>query len=216
MNLMSPIDPYVYPNTDILRNKFGVREPDLLEKIEADYTSMRLREIVEKPISGKFDFSHLCAVHKYIFQDIYDWAGSTRSINIEKAEPVLGGISIEYSIFQDILKNTTTVLTQLQKKSWEQLSGAVRAKTFSKHLAGLWKIHPFRDGNTRTIITFYCQFADFRGFKLDMQLLEENSVFLRNSLVAAAASFHDLGNMAKPQYLDEIIEDAIERGSRLK
>lgn len=64
-------DPYVYPHTDVLKNKFSIKDKATLDTMEADYTKLRIRALEENPIQGKFDFQHLCDVHKYIFQEIY-------------------------------------------------------------------------------------------------------------------------------------------------
>ena len=55
----------------------------------------RLRELAENPLEGGYNVDHLTEMHKYIFQDIYEWACKIRTINIEKEEPALGGLSIE-------------------------------------------------------------------------------------------------------------------------
>ena len=91
------IDPYVYPGTNILKNILGIKDRQILEGAEADYVSLRLRELAENPLGGDYGVSHLAEMHKYIFQDIYGWAGKFRTINMEKEEPALGGLSIEYS-----------------------------------------------------------------------------------------------------------------------
>ncbi len=90
-------DPYIYPHTEILKNIFNERNEERFKQIEADYTGFRIRELMDSPIKGAYGFSHLCQLHQYIFQDIFDWAGQIRTINIEKAESVLGGLSVEYS-----------------------------------------------------------------------------------------------------------------------
>lgn len=82
---------------------------------------------------------------------------------------------------------------------------------FSKNMAELWKVHPFREGNTRTIITFCCHYAEKEGFPIDTDLLKDNSDYVRNALVAASAVFHDLGDKSNPEYLVRIIKDAMER-----
>ena len=115
-------DPYLYPNTEVLKNKFGVMDNEKLNTIEAEYTSTRLKEIIENPIKGNFDLDHLCRMHDYIFQDLYDWAGQPRIINIEKSEPVLGGISIEYSDFQDIKIMASSILSKMEEVDWEKFS----------------------------------------------------------------------------------------------
>lgn len=79
--------------------------------MEAEYTSIRLAELVIGESASRFDFASLCDRHYYIFQDIYEWAGKIkiRIINIEKPEPALGGISIEYSDCFDIEKDAAYV-----------------------------------------------------------------------------------------------------------
>lgn len=205
-------DPYLYPNTEVLKNKFSVIDNEKLNTIEAEYTSTRLKEIIENPIKGNFDLDHLCRMHDYIFQDLYDWAGQPRIINIEKSEPVLGGISIEYSDFQDIKIMASSVLSKMEEVDWEKFSLDEKAESLSKYLAELWKVHIFREGNTRTIVTFICQYTESKGFVLDTELFEQNSVYVRSALVAASAVFKDLGDKSKPQYLVKIVKDALKRG----
>ena len=83
-------DPYLYPNTEILINKFDIKNIDELNSLEADFTSSRLKDIIQNGIKGDFDLEHLLKFHYTIFQDIYDWAGQTRSVDMEKPEPALG------------------------------------------------------------------------------------------------------------------------------
>jgi len=205
-------DPYLYPNTEVLKNKFSVIDNEKLNTIEAEYTSTRLKEIIENPLKGNFDLDHLCRMHDYIFQDLYDWSGQPRIINIEKSEPVLGGISIEYSDFQDIKIKASFVLSKMQEVDWEKFSLNEKAESLSKYMADLWKVHIFREGNTRTIVTFICQYTESIGIMLDTELFEKNSVYVRSALVAASAVFKDLGDRSKPQYLVKIIKDALIRG----
>jgi len=152
-------DPYLYPNTEVMQNKLGVMDNEKLNFIEAEYTSTRIKEIIENPIKGDFDLDHLCHMHYYIFQDLYDWAGQPRSINIEKSEPVLGGISIEYSEFQDIKIMASTILSEMEEVELRKFLLDEKAELLSKFMAELWKIHIFREGNTRTIVTFICQYT---------------------------------------------------------
>ena len=83
------------------------------------------------------------------------------------------------------------------------------AVQFSDSLAKLWKVHPFREGNTRTTITFCCQFADEVGLKPNRELFERNAQYVRTALVAYNAVFDDIGDLSKPEYLIRIVEDAL-------
>lgn len=82
-------DPYVYPGTGTLKNLLGIQDKNRLDDAEADYVSLRLRELAEYPLDGDYSVSHFAKMHKYIFQDIYGWAGEFSTINIEKEEPAL-------------------------------------------------------------------------------------------------------------------------------
>lgn len=209
-------DPYLYPHTDILKNLADVKDNEKLSCMEAEYTSLRLAELVIQNSAGCFDFKALCDMHYYIFQDIYDWAGKIRIINIEKSEPALGGISIEYSDCFDIEKDVNRVLREMNQYSWETGNIDKISKVFSYYLAQLWRVHPFREGNTRTIVTFGSQFIESRGFYIDSDLFKDNAQYMRTALVAASAVFSDLGDKRKPEYLEQIVLDALERGNKMK
>ncbi|MEM1486409.1 Fic family protein (plasmid) [Oscillospiraceae bacterium PP1C4] len=210
------IDPYVYPGTEILVNKFNIQNKADIEAREADYVSARMRAITITPVDGCFDFEHLCAIHGYIFQDIYDWAGQIRTVPMEKYEPVLGGLSIEYSEPERIAHIATTVLDKMKSVQWDTLDTDKKAEYFTPLMANLWKVHPFREGNTRTVVTFCCQFADSQGFRLDTDLFKDNSMYVRTALVAATAQFKDLGDRSQPQHLIRIVKDAMVRGQSKK
>lgn len=209
-------DPYLYPHTDILKNLADIRDGEMLSCMEAEYTSIRLSEIVIGESASRFDFVSLCDMHYYIFQDIYEWAGKIRIINIEKPEPALGGISIEYSDCFDIEKNATFVLNKMNQYAWEKATLEGVAKIFSQYLAELWKVHPYREGNTRTVITFCSQFIESKGFYIDSELFKDNAQYMRTALVAASAFFSDLGDKRKPEYLEKIVFNALERGREMK
>jgi cell filamentation protein len=207
-------DPYVYPGTETLKNLFGERDDERFKEIEADYTGFRIRELMDSPFQGEYDSSHLCRLHQYIFQDIFEWAGNIRTINIEKSESVLGGLSVEYSNITDIEQHLATSLHQLRENDWKSLNIHDKARIFSLCITNIWKIHPFREGNTRTVVTFCCDFADRNNFPLNRELFRDNSAYVRTALVAASAVFHDLGDKSNPEYLIRIMRDAIERGTK--
>ena len=202
-------DPYLYPGSEILINLFDEQNEQKLSEIEAAYTTLRLRQLCDQPISGSFDFEHLCKIHQFIFQDIFNWAGQPRIINIEKAEAVLGGISIEYSNVGDITRHAVDICEKMNNTQWELFQVEEKAEQFSMCMSELWKIHPFREGNTRTIITFCCDFAEYNGFQLNRELFKDNSVYVRRALVAASAIFTDIGDVSQPQHLIKIVKDAI-------
>ena len=211
-----PIDPYLYPGTEILQNHFGIKDEQNLKEMEAEFTSLRLSQIAENPLTGNYDTAHACEMHRFIFSDIFGWAGKFRTIDIEKAEFVLGGISIEYTHHKEIESALTQTLNDMKSESWLNYSLEQQAEKFSRHISKVWRIHPFREGNTRTITHFCCQYADSIGMYIDRRVFEDNIRYFRSALVAACAVFKDLGDRSKPEYLNKIVMDALQKGHMLK
>ncbi len=202
-------DPYVYSGTNILKNILGIKDRKRLDDAEADYVSLRIRELAENPLSGDYDFTHISRMHHYIFQDIYAWAGKIRTINIEKEEPALGGLSIEYSDKDQIADDLTEALRKMVSRHWTDLSLSDKVRYFSEDLAAVWKVHGFREGNTRLAVTFCCQFIEKQGISIDRTIFEKHSTYVRTALVAYCAIFHDLGDLSKKEYLERIIRDSL-------
>ena len=205
-------DPYLIPGTSVLKNKLNLTlQPDL-DEAEADYAALRLRELAVQPLPGNYGVRHYLSFHRYIFQDLYNWAGEPRRMNIMKEEPALGGLSVEYTDYPEIRGELSRVLSAMRRRPWERYGVDKLTAWFSHDMAALWKIHTFREGNTRTTIHFCCQFSDEHGFSLDRGLFEENSHYFRTVLVAYNAVFSDIGDKFRKEYLERIMRDAIERG----
>ena len=75
---------YCYPHSDVLKNKLNITNAEELFETEKELTIIRLQELQKNPIKGNFDFKHLKDIHEYIFQDLYDWAGKERTVEIGK------------------------------------------------------------------------------------------------------------------------------------
>ena len=186
-------DPYLIPGTSVLKNKLNLTVQPDLDEAEADYAALRLRELAVQPLPGNYGVRHYLSFHRYIFQDLYNWAGEPRRMNIMKEEPALGGLSVEYTDYPEIRGELSRVLSAMRRRPWERYGVDKLTAWFSHDMAALWKIHAFREGNTRTTIHFCCQFSDEHGFSLDRGLFEENSHYFRTALVAYNAVFSDIG-----------------------
>jgi cell filamentation protein len=208
------LDPYLYEDCAVLKNKLGIKDEDMLNLAEVEFSCNAINDLLTNPIPGDYDFAHLCRFHAHIFNDVYDWAGQPRTIPIEKAEAVLGYMTIEYSSPQEIKSTATEILHRLKTTKWQTLSLDEQAIALSAGLADLWKVHPFREGNTRTTITFICLFAESKGLSLDHVLFEQNAAYVRSALVAASAIFRD-GDFRKLEYLIRIVTDALKRSIHL-
>ncbi len=202
-------DPYFYDDVPVLKNKLNIKDKEELESTEADITFIKLLDVDRVMKNGKFEFNHLKAIHKHIFEDIYGWAGEIRTINIEKEEKVLAGKSVDYCDYNLIEKEASLAIKELKEIQWEKLGIEEKAQLFSKKLAKLWRVHPFREGNTRTVIAFAAQFAESRNFPLDKSLFKKHSDYLRTSLVMAS-----IGEYSEYEHLTRIIKDAMQEGKK--
>lgn len=202
-------DPYLYENSHVLKNKLDIRTQEELDDAEADYVVYRLKDLTMNPMPGEYNTEHLLKMHQYIFQDLYEWAGEPRIIAIYKEEDVLGGMSVEYSDPFDITKDIHFILADMRQKPWNEMDRKQATTEFCDSLARLWKVHPFREGNTRTTITFCCQYADEIGLRINRELFEKNSRYVRTALVAYNAYFADGSDFSKKEYLEKIVYDAM-------
>ena len=200
-------DFYLYEDVPVLKNKLNIKDSKALEKAESDITYVRLFDIDLAFSSNMFNYARLLAIHKYIFDDIYEWAGTARKISITKGERVLGGDTVRYSKPDDIEKDCGRVIKKLNDTDWAVLSIDETADLFSKLIAEMWQVHPFREGNTRSVVTFATQFAEAHGFKIDKILLKESAAYVRDALVKASD-----GQYSDYQYLVKVFKDAIIRG----
>lgn len=199
-------DPYLIPNTTVLKNNFGITNQAKLDLREQQATHFRLRELQTDPVKGRFDLAHMQEIHRRIFQDVYPFAGKIRTINMSKAEEKLDGASVKYSTIMNIRPEAGWHLRDLGDRNWAGLKGMAKPDDmaeFAKSVIGAWRAHPFREGNTRTTMTFANQFAKEHGFALDTKLLGDNADFVRSALV--------VGSMGKTEHLTKILTDARHR-----
>lgn len=209
-------DPYVIPGTNVLKNKWGIKNLKELMKAETDQSVMRMRYLSLVPLEGNYDFNHFQQVHRFLFGKAYEWAGEPRAIDIYKCEKVLQGYSIEYEDCTKIEESMDKVLTELKTIEWGKLSADDQAKCLATYMARVWKIHAFREGNTRTTTTFFCQFAESKGMVLNRLHFAQHSKYLRDALVAASASWESIGDRSKPEYLIKFVKDGIARPAKGK
>src|SRR5271170_300815 len=100
-------DPYLYPGTSVLKNLRGLTDPEQLERFEARRTHQRIAELIDNPLMGGFDLAHLKAIHRYIFQDVYEWAGQFRTVNISKGGHLFGLANFLEPSLQQVLAKLT-------------------------------------------------------------------------------------------------------------
>ena len=165
-------DPYINSN-NVLINKLNINDYNELNKAEADIGFLKLINI-DSINFDYFDENLIKKIHKHIFEDIFDWAGEYRKVPIVKEEVVLPGYSIPYSHHNNISKDLNSKLNELNSIAWQNMSTEEISFTFARKLALIWKIHPFRDGNTRTTLSFAYIYAKEHGFPFCIQTFTNN------------------------------------------
>ena len=162
------VDPYTYPGTGVLRNKPGLRDERALREFEYEQARSRNEELREKPIAGKFDLEHLKAIHAHTFQDVYDWAGQLRTVNISK-----GGTTFAQPAF--IESEAQRMSASLAAEN--HLQGLDKPQFVERlaHHYGEWNaLHPFREGNGRATREFLGQLARGAGYELDQTKIDNS------------------------------------------
>ncbi|MBE5935352.1 MAG: hypothetical protein E7262_06125 [Lachnospiraceae bacterium] len=192
---------HCYPGTDVLINRYGIKDKDKLEKLEIQKIVTKLLGLDTRwtRIKCTYDLEHLISIHKYLFGDIYDFAGTFRKENLFKSERVLSGGSADYCDYKYIKDELKILFKKYNSYEWEKNDDNERVVT--EFLLDLWSIHPFREGNTRTCITFLWHYLKGKKINLKVELLRNNPMYVRDALVMA--------NYEEKSYLQKIISDAL-------
>lgn len=175
---------------------------------EADIVSARITEILSEK-TFQFSPAELQSIHKRLFTGVFDHAGEFRTYNITKNEWVLAGETVIYSSYDSIRDTLDYDFGQEKKFSYEGLSVAEAIRHISSFTSGIWQIHPFGEGNTRTTAVFVLKYLRTFGFTFSNDAFAENSWFFRNALVRS--NYNDLskGITATNRYLDAFFGNLI-------
>jgi len=154
-------DHYLDPETGVLKNKLGITKEEELKKAEAALVAWRSYQLVERPIQGGFDLEHLKAIHRHLFQDVYDWAGELRDVDLAMGNSY-------FANHLHIAKAARQIFEKLAKEGYLKGLGAddfsLRA---AYYLGELNALHPFRDGNGRAQREFINHMAYNNGYFID-------------------------------------------------
>lgn len=151
---------YCYPNSFVLKNRFNITNSEQLEIAEREYTALSIAEIKYTPVKGNLDLKHLQTIHKQIFNDIYDWAGELRTVNISK------GNSFYNHMY--ILEGAEEIFSKLKREDY--LIGISKADIYNKlayYLGEINVLHPFREGNGRAQRVFIEYLSQVAGHSID-------------------------------------------------
>lgn len=154
------------------------------EQEEADCVSSNIVKLLnEKTFS--FSLAGLMAIHRRVFEGVFKFAGQLRTVNITKKEWVLEGDTVRYVSADEIRQTIEYDMSQEKQVDYTQLSMEAAILQLAKFTSGIWQIHPFREGNTRTTAVFVIKYLRSMGFNVTNDLFAEKSWYFRNALVRA-------------------------------
>ena len=180
---------YCYENTNTLINKLDIRDSKVLQKYEAKITAAKLLALMQKGIIGNFDVKHINAIHQYLFEDIYPFAGKLRTENIAK------GV-FRFAEWEYIEPELERLLNELKQENYlENLSKENLAERLAYYLSELNVLHPYREGNGRTTREFIRELALKNGYVLDLR-----KVSPKDFLNACIKSIVDTSDLTKLIY----------------
>ena len=200
---MSKYDIYLYENSKVLKNLLNITNEDELDLAEAELSRAKMMLMYK---AGFSDFSTygISLIHKFLFEDIYEWAGKFRVIDIQKRERILAGRSVWYTNCDNIEKELNSAWRKINSIKWKDLSKDKFVEYIAREFSTLWQIHPFREGNTRTIVMLITFFTEHYGYYFDQELIAQCSGYFRDALVMAS-----LDQFSEYEYLEKILNDAI-------
>jgi cell filamentation protein len=168
-------DPYCYPGSTVLRNAFDIRDGQVLEDLESELTTARADEPFPE---GALDEAHFRAVHFHLFQDLYEWAGETRTVRLSKGES-------HFCYPEHIDDQLVTLFGGLNSDNHlKDLTRDGFAKKAAAFLTTLNVIHTFREGNGRAQLSFLLLLSENAGRPLDLAHMDPAAM-----LEAMIASF---------------------------
>ena len=175
-------DPYVYPGTIVLKNKFDIRDVVALDETERELVAQRL---IQKIPTGNFDLEHLKSIHRHLFQDLYSWAGEIRTVEINRD-------GHQFQFRQYIETGMANVHRRIvTERNFQGCKPAAFARKAAEIIGDINYAHPFRDGNGRTQLQYLKQLGERAGHPLDLSLLQKDS-WIEASKEAHQARYDDM------------------------
>lgn len=185
---------YCYENSNTLINGLNIKDEKVLQKYEAKITAAKLLSLRQKGVTGNFDVKHFISIHTYLFEDIYPFAGKFRTEDISK------GV-FNFAHWEYINTELERILKELkEEEDFCRLEKSAFAKRLAYYISELNVLHPFREGNGRTIREFARQLALKNGYILNLTKISP-----REMLEASKKSVIDTTD------LEKMIEKCLEK-----
>ena len=175
---------------------------------ECDLVSLRIAQLLEDKSFG-FSPITLKNIHKFLFKDVYDFAGNYRNYNITKKEDILNGDTVKYVNYQDIENYFDYDFKEEKEFDYSKLNNDELIKHIAKFTSSIWQVHPFGEGNTRTTAVFIEKYLNSMGFNVNNDMFKDKSLYFRNALVRSNYFNNYLNIKEDSSYLVKFYENLL-------
>ena len=190
------------------KSKEGRISSDEERTEEADKVSARITELLQEE-TFSFSPAEYKRIHKHLFQGIFEFAGRYRTYNILKKEWVLDGDSVLYNPYQNLSETLAYDFAVEKMFDYSTASTDESISHIASFIAGLWQIHPFGEGNTRTTAVFLIEYLRSFGFAVSNDPFANHSWYFRNALVRANYSNIQKGVTPNLSYLEKFLRNLV-------
>lgn len=185
-----------------------LQDRKISEERECDLVSSRIVSLINDS-SFSLHPTSLKTIHKYLFEDVYEFAGKYRNYNIVKEEIILNGDTVRYFPYIQIEDTLAYDFNEEKEFNFSNLSQEQVVKHIAKFTSRIWEVHPFGEGNTRTTAVFIVKYLKSLGFDINNDLFKEHSVYFRNALVRSNYSNPLKNIVCTDEYLIKFYENLI-------
>ncbi len=177
-------------------------------ELECDFVSTRIVELLQ---IDNFELSvdYLKYIHKYLFQDVYEFAGEFRKIDFSKHEKILNNDSVAYGDCKTLKESLEYDISLEKEKNYKDMSVVEVINNITKFSSSIWQVHPFREGNTRTTALFIEKYLISLGYNVNNTLFKDKSVYFRNALVRSNYFNNYLNIKEDSSYLVKFYENLL-------
>lgn len=175
---------------------------------EADKVALHITQVLSEK-TFNFSPAELANIHRRLFMGVLPHAGKYRDVNITKKEWVLNGDTVLYASCDSISATLDYDFGQEKQFSYKGLNKETMIAHFSKFISGIWQIHPFREGNTRTTAVFAIKYLRKLGYRITNEPFANNAKYFRNALVRANYQNHIKGIEETTEFLEMFFRNAL-------
>ena len=177
-------------------------------ELECDFVATRIVELLQ---IDNFELSvdYLKYIHKYLFQDVYEFAGEFRKVDFSKHEKILNNDSVAYGDCKTLKESLEYDISLEKEKNYKDMSVVEVINNITKFSSSIWQVHPFREGNTRTTALFIEKYLISLGYEVDNTLFKDKSVYFRNALVRSNYFNNYLNIKEDSSYLVKFYENLL-------